>query len=284
LSGKLMGEVYKLDLPRAERDVLLALADHANDDGGECYPGVDLLAWKTDFSTRHVERSLRQLEIKGIAVPVANSKGGRGQKTEYKIDISKAKRKPELGIKKKPETLTSDVILLEPETLTFDAQQNPDICDKRVTFETERVTFETQKGDICDIAYKEEPPLEPSIEPPTEREAPAPEGEFLDSFEQVEIYERYYPGLSSLLSIYQREILGTMQNLTDCEAAIRYAAGNGIRGRSVDKIVNQVFKNREWERGRNGTVYQNGNGSVRESASARNAREYLESAELLARP
>jgi uncharacterized protein YdaU (DUF1376 family) len=59
-------------------------------------------------------------------------------------------------------------------------------------------------------------------------------------------------------------------------------------GNVVDRYENEVRKLAERsakEAGKpNGQHKGNGNGSVRESASARNAREYLESAELLARP
>jgi hypothetical protein len=69
--------------------MLLALADHAHDDGTKCFPGLRYLAWKTGFKRRQAQRVLRSLEQRGIIVPVANVKGGRGGATEYHIFVEK---------------------------------------------------------------------------------------------------------------------------------------------------------------------------------------------------
>ena len=45
MSGKLMGDIFNLVLARPERDVLLALTDHADDNGRRARPGVKRLAW-----------------------------------------------------------------------------------------------------------------------------------------------------------------------------------------------------------------------------------------------
>lgn len=159
-----MGEVYKLDLPRAERDVLLALADNANDDGGDCFPGVDLLAWKLDCSIRKIQYTLRALEIKGAISVLNNKNGGRGKHPEYQLNLSAV---PLKGAK------TS-------------SRQTPKGCKneqekgaKTDIGDSERVQNQTQKGanfsikgansDIkgakTSIAYKEETSVETPIEP-----------------------------------------------------------------------------------------------------------------------
>lgn len=46
----------------------------------------------------------------------------------------------------------------------------------------------------------------------------------------------------------QINLLAEMTNLQDCEAAFRYAAGNGIRPTSIERIRNEVYADREWER------------------------------------
>lgn len=94
MSGKVMGEVWELDLPFNESYVLLSLADHASHDGTRVFPGVALTAWKTSYSARNVQRILRKLEDRGLLVPVAHEEGGRGNATEYRIDLSAAPRKP----------------------------------------------------------------------------------------------------------------------------------------------------------------------------------------------
>jgi Helix-turn-helix domain len=88
MSALLMGRVWQLDgLDRNERTVLLALADHAFDDGTSCRPGVPYLAWKTDLSERSVQRALRGLEEKDLIVPTAHREGGRGHVTHYELHL-----------------------------------------------------------------------------------------------------------------------------------------------------------------------------------------------------
>lgn len=65
MSVKLMGEVFYLDgLAPAPKLTLLALADNAND-GGYCFPSLELLARKTGQSPRTVRRTIRKLERLG---------------------------------------------------------------------------------------------------------------------------------------------------------------------------------------------------------------------------
>lgn len=93
MSAKLTGQVWELDLPHKKQSVLLALADNAHDDGTNCYPGVDYLAWKTGYDRRSVQRILRELERDGLVVPVTGASGGRSHELEYRIDLSKGVRK-----------------------------------------------------------------------------------------------------------------------------------------------------------------------------------------------
>lgn len=93
MSAKLTGIVWELELPHPQQTLLLALADNAHDDGTRCYPGVDYLVWKTGYDRRSIQRILRQLEADGLVVPVAGTEGGRGHELEYRIDLSKGKRK-----------------------------------------------------------------------------------------------------------------------------------------------------------------------------------------------
>ncbi len=66
MSDRTKGMVWEMDLPHAEKWVLLAMADHADHDGGNIYPGMQLIAWKTDYSERHVKRIVASLMRKGI--------------------------------------------------------------------------------------------------------------------------------------------------------------------------------------------------------------------------
>lgn len=132
MSVSVMSEVFKR-YPHGEGEMLLALAlaDHADDNGEHIWPGVRLLAEKTRQSERSVQRQLRKMEQEEWLIKVSVRKVGRGQTVEYRIN---------------PAWLKGDNL-------------SPFSGGKRVTSVQERVTPATQKGDIDDIAYKEEPSL-----------------------------------------------------------------------------------------------------------------------------
>lgn len=79
--------------------LLLAMADHGEDDGTEIYPGLDLLAAKCRSSVRAVQDRLKKLRADGVVKildPDGNDlpddmtpPGGRGRKTEYRIDLER---------------------------------------------------------------------------------------------------------------------------------------------------------------------------------------------------
>jgi hypothetical protein len=103
MSVKLMALVWEYQFTRPEQSVMLALADHAQDDGSNVYPSVARIAWKTDYSERQVQRIMRDLEAKDILVAVKNIGGGRGHATEYCIHIEK-------GVKKSPFVKKGDMV------------------------------------------------------------------------------------------------------------------------------------------------------------------------------
>jgi len=93
MSVKLMGQVWELKIDHATSHVLIAMADHARDDGSRCFPSVGYLSWKTNYSVRQVQRILVNLEDRGIIIPVAYQNGGRGFATEYQLILAAAPRK-----------------------------------------------------------------------------------------------------------------------------------------------------------------------------------------------
>jgi hypothetical protein len=95
MSIRLMALVWEYQFTRPEQSIMLALADHAQDDGSNVFPSVARIAWKTDYSDRQVQRIMRDLETKGILVAVKHVDGGRGHATEYRILLEK-------GVKKSP--------------------------------------------------------------------------------------------------------------------------------------------------------------------------------------
>ena len=87
MSVEVMSQVFKrFPLGGGIRLLALALADHASDDGTRVYPSVPLLAQKTLQSERTVQYQLRQLSNMGWLRIVRESRGGKGNTTEYRID------------------------------------------------------------------------------------------------------------------------------------------------------------------------------------------------------
>jgi len=88
MSGLVMGLTWQLDLSasltRAEKYVLLAYADHADQSGRNIYPSVDLVARKTGYSERAVQTATRRLEENGYLIP--DGQGPRGT-NRYRIPL-----------------------------------------------------------------------------------------------------------------------------------------------------------------------------------------------------
>jgi hypothetical protein len=146
MSVQIMGEVWNLALPHSELLVLLALSDHADHEGENVRPGIPLVAWKTGYSERQVQRVMTRLEGRGI-LQVMQVRDRDGKPRVYRIDLSSALRKEPLERGKPGRPPHAD----EPNGV----RGNP-------------VTSTTKPGDIHnkpgDIAMSPEPSLEPSIE------------------------------------------------------------------------------------------------------------------------
>ena len=77
-----MGHAFYFDLEPRQKLLLLAIADHANDDGFGAYPGQGRLAEKAGCSERHVRRLLAILENSNL-LQVVQQGDGRGHTTHY---------------------------------------------------------------------------------------------------------------------------------------------------------------------------------------------------------
>ncbi len=107
MSAELSGQVWKLKLSHGQQVVMLALADHAHDDGTHCYPGVPYLAWKTGYTERNVRRILGELEAAEIIEPQEEKRGGAGNVTEYHIHLEKGDKKDEYNPDKPRKRVTT---------------------------------------------------------------------------------------------------------------------------------------------------------------------------------
>lgn len=87
MSVRVMGMVWDNGPAKAsERLMLLAIADHANDDG-EAFPGVERLAAKCCVTIRPAQNTIRALEADGwITVEVG---GGRKNTNFYRVNLAK---------------------------------------------------------------------------------------------------------------------------------------------------------------------------------------------------
>ena len=94
MSGLLMGMVWNYHVTGNERDVLLAMADHAHDDGSSCYPSVPRLAWKIGISERTIQRIIAKMVAGEVLELVGEASYHRPR--EYRIDLSKLRAKAPL--------------------------------------------------------------------------------------------------------------------------------------------------------------------------------------------
>lgn len=88
MSFRLIPVVFELEISARWKLVLLAMADHARDDGTRCYPSVATLARKTSQSRRGVQKIMRQLEDAGLIRPSQVSHGGPRRSTEYTLTFA----------------------------------------------------------------------------------------------------------------------------------------------------------------------------------------------------
>lgn len=120
-----MGSVWELDLTAPKLIVLLALADHADHNGNNVYPSVRLIAWKTGYSSRQVQRIMKALIADGILQVV---KVTSGSTTKYRIDVDAGSRKKPFNLRQDDlrQDVTPDTIM-SPLPMTSDVVPPHDI-------------------------------------------------------------------------------------------------------------------------------------------------------------
>ena len=84
MSALLMGQVFKTDLAPNLKLVLVAYADHANDDGTSVYPGEERMVAKTSYSTPTIRRLTRELIATGLLIQT--QRGYRTKQAEFRIN------------------------------------------------------------------------------------------------------------------------------------------------------------------------------------------------------
>jgi hypothetical protein len=87
MSALLMGRAFYVPLDSTSLLVLLALADHANDQGAGARPGLARLGAKARLSRRGVQDCLKHLESHGLIAASGYRRGGRGHATNWVLDV-----------------------------------------------------------------------------------------------------------------------------------------------------------------------------------------------------
>ncbi len=87
MSVKLMSAAWDMDLPMGQKMLLLALCDHANDDG-VCYPSQEKLAQKCSMGERTVISHIQWLERHGIVSRERRQNTQRRKSDLYQITLS----------------------------------------------------------------------------------------------------------------------------------------------------------------------------------------------------
>lgn len=90
MSVAVMSDVWRSDIGDATQvAVMICLANFADDEGANCFPGIPRIARMTRYSERTVIRVIAQLEKDGwIAVEHGR---GRGVRSQYQVNVTKLK-------------------------------------------------------------------------------------------------------------------------------------------------------------------------------------------------
>jgi hypothetical protein len=150
-----MAQVWQRKLGHPEQSILLALADHAEDDGTNVYPSVGYTAWKTGYSGRQVRRILGAMRERGVLVVVQDATQHRP--TEYRIVLDsvpvKAAFNASLGEPQVPRIREDKMSALHSQpgqAVSAEAAQpgHPDRPELRVA-DTPDLTSVTARADIA---------------------------------------------------------------------------------------------------------------------------------------
>lgn len=129
MSVKMMALVWDSQLPREERYVLLAYADHADHDGNNIWPSVETMAKKTGYSERSIQIITKSLvEVRKILVDAGTGMKGTNKWRIHVINLKKFRPEESSPRRKqrkageesapKPKTKPSIKIPLDKKTIT----------------------------------------------------------------------------------------------------------------------------------------------------------------------
>mgnify|MGYP001113382811 CR=1 FL=1 len=156
MSAFLLGIGFRADMGTCARKlVLLKLIDACEDDGTRIFPAIATIARAAQCSTRQVQRELQAFRDAGLIRLV--KEGGKGPRStnEYALDLDLLQRLGREGWA---------VVVGDGEKAKGDTVSPLDGAEKGDTGDAERVTPETDKGDIACHPTPPDPSLDPSVE------------------------------------------------------------------------------------------------------------------------
>jgi hypothetical protein len=153
MSVKQMAIVWDLDLPHNQKFVLLAYADHADDDGDNVYPSLERIAHKTGYSRDQVRRISKELKARGLMELVA--KATPTHPARYRLTLEGGGKlqplKPRRGVANDP---SPEGVQMPPEPsginhqVSTPSEPNGSSGDAKASPDIERDTF----GYFCSLA------------------------------------------------------------------------------------------------------------------------------------
>lgn len=170
-----MNLVWKLELPPNKFILLMALADIANDEGGNLYPSIERLVWKTGYGKQQVMRLLKALQADRLVIKLRTGVG-TGKTNHYQLTL-------ENGVKKSPfERSSNGVKLSLLNESNSDSTESPLGDSNGDSTGSRMVTPGASNGDSAESLNPSFiPPLSEEKNPPSLRSAPAGGSEPPDS-------------------------------------------------------------------------------------------------------
>jgi len=129
---------FKQDLAPTKKMVLIALADHCDDDG-KCWPGLKLVAKKANVTKRTLQRVMVELENDGILRVEERRRENNSQQSNLYFLLMggcqivtggvspMSPLEPSIEVNRKKATTIPNDFTLTPETIAFCTKNRPDV-------------------------------------------------------------------------------------------------------------------------------------------------------------
>ncbi|MGI8932939.1 MAG: helix-turn-helix domain-containing protein, partial [Phormidesmis sp.] len=161
-------QVWEHEFSHPHQAIMLALADHAHEDGTGIRPSIKRIAWKTGYSERSVQNIMGQLRDLGLLVIVVPAT--HNTPNEYKFKWAAVTPKPSfdeyMDVKKERKSRGAEFapLLNTPDRGAVPVQEGCNSRAKGVQFPCKRGAVPVQEG--CSPAHpiRQEPSREPSKE------------------------------------------------------------------------------------------------------------------------